>query len=185
MKQLFIFLLLLSVSADAQEASQKPKGSWKMPKFDSMYLGKQYVDIDLTSLDGKPFTSSTLKGKVVFLSFWFEGCSGCRDEFNEINELYDSLKNDRSCVFMTLTFDDPKTLPAFIDQYGLHFPITTTCDHNAFVKMNYGMGCPSVIILDKDNLIAFIGMKRVTRNEVLGNFGVSISKAISIVRSLE
>ena len=48
------------------------------------------------SMDGKVITNESCKGKVTFISFWFEGCTGCRAEFAEMNELYDSLKNDTS-----------------------------------------------------------------------------------------
>jgi thiol-disulfide isomerase/thioredoxin len=44
--------------------------------------------IEGTSIDGKPFKLSMLKGKVVLVMFWSTGCAVCRDKMPELRENY-------------------------------------------------------------------------------------------------
>lgn len=44
--------------------------------------------IEGTTLDGKPFKLSMLKGKVVLVMFWSTGCAVCRDKMPELRENY-------------------------------------------------------------------------------------------------
>lgn len=41
-----------------------------------------------TTLDGKPFTLASLKGKAVLLMFWSTGCAVCRDKMPELRNNY-------------------------------------------------------------------------------------------------
>ena len=41
-----------------------------------------------TTIDGKPFKLSMLKGKVVLVMFWSTGCAVCRDKMPELRENY-------------------------------------------------------------------------------------------------
>lgn len=44
--------------------------------------------IEGKTLDGKPFTLSMLRGKVVLVMFWSTGCAVCRDKMPELRENY-------------------------------------------------------------------------------------------------
>ena len=180
-----VISLLCACSAMAQNAdSDAPKRSWAPPNYDSLYKGKPYPAFDLTTLDGKRLTNESCRNKVTFLSFWFEGCAGCRDEFPQVNALYDSLKNDPLCQFVAVTFDDPAGLPDFISKYSLRFPIATI-SHDDFKKLNFGMASPGIVILDKNSAVGFAGINAITKGESPGRYVLSISKALSMIRALE
>jgi peroxiredoxin len=45
-------------------------------------------DFTLKDLDGKPVSMSSLRGKVVVLSFWFPACGPCRQELPLMQKVY-------------------------------------------------------------------------------------------------
>ena len=183
---IFLFYVFATLTTTAQKTSPKSKPKWGgIPNFDSLYRGKPYTNFNLTTLDGKAINNDNSIGKVTILNFWFESCMGCRAEFAELNELYSRLKNDLKCQFVAVTFDEAASLPSFIKQYNLNYPIATTGDHTAFHKLNYGMGCPSLIIVDKNGVIATIGGYAVTIKDEKGRYDISIDKLLQQVKDLE
>jgi peroxiredoxin len=182
--QILLIAILLCFSAIAQDTAQKPK-SWAPPDYNKFYKGKNYAPFNLSTLDGQNLTSETSKGKVTLFHFWFESCPGCRAEFPEVNELYDSLKNDKNCQFVAVTFDDISTLPEFVQQNNLRFPIATVNSRDSIHLLNYGMASPSMIILDKEGKIAHMGIQSITKNKEVGRYDISIAKVLAIIRGLE
>jgi len=154
------FLLIVALCCMSCAWAQKgaPRSAWLPKNVDSVYKGTAYVPFDVATLDGRHINNANCKGKVVFLDFWFEGCSGCRGDFDKLNTLYDSLKNDPSYVFLSVTFDAPETIPGFLKQYNLRYPVATTTEPTVR-EMNYHQGFPSKAIIDKEGKIAYIGMQ--------------------------
>ncbi len=166
MKHIFAILLFIFVARSA--TAQSPGGQAPPPDLESVYrniTGTAYVPFDLTTLDGKRFTSASCIGKVTFINFWFEGCVPCRNEFAKLNELYDSLKDNPSYQFVAVTFDEKEGLRDFIRQFGLRYPIATVNDQWEEKRLNYQLGYPTSIILDKDGKVGYIGMKGITEND--------------------
>jgi len=183
--QPWYILLLIMFTNHVTAQNANPKKSWALPNMDSLYDGTAYAPFRITTTDGKIITNESCLGKVTFISLWFEGCAGCREEFGEMNELYDSLKSDSKCQFLAITYDDLESLKNFITKYKIHYPVATNGDYKSFHQLTYGMGCPAIVVLDKEGRIAMIGMKTLaaTKKGPSGDF--SISKAISFVRNLE
>jgi len=154
------FLLIVTLCCMSCAWAQKgaPRSAWLPKNVDSVYKGTAYVPFGVATLDGRHINNANCKGKVVFLDFWFEGCSGCRGDFDKLNTLYDSLKNDPSYVFLSVTFDAPETIPGFLKQYNLRYPVATTTEPTVR-EMNYHQGFPSKAIIDKEGKIAYIGMQ--------------------------
>lgn len=162
MKQVVIAFLLFFVcdKTFAQQANTlATRGSWN--NYDSIFkshVGKTYVPFDITTTEGKHLTNQSCKGKIVILNFWFENCGGCRGEIKYLNALYDSLKKDADIEFVAVTFDKKETLPPFIKTFKLNYPIATISSQNEAYRMNYRMGFPTNIILDKSGKVAMMKM---------------------------
>lgn len=187
MKLLFAIVLFLVTSLHllAQDTVAKKKVSWTSPDYNNLYKGKEYVPFVLTTLDGKQFSNVTSKGKVTLINFWFESCVGCRHEFGELNELYDSLKTDSKCQFVAVTFDDVQTLPPFIKEHSLRYPIATTGNSDVLHRLNYGMGCPSIILLDKEGRILHVGNNSIVKGKAASSYELSINDVLAMVREAE
>ncbi|MBK7570694.1 MAG: redoxin family protein [Bacteroidetes bacterium] len=63
--------------------------------------------LDLTTLDGKPFSMSSLKGKVVYIDFWASWCGPCRGMMPFSKQLHDNLteKEKKNIVFLYISID--------------------------------------------------------------------------------
>ena len=162
---LFVILVFYSQFTSAQKALP-PDHSFLFMNIDSLYAsckGKPYMPFDVVTTDGKRLTNESCRGKVTFINFWFEGCEPCREEFKVLNELYKSIADKEGYEFVAITFDPATTLPDFIKKNNLHYPIATVEDRNESKRMDYRMGYPNSIILDKQGNIAYIGMGGIAR----------------------
>ena len=54
--------------------------------------------------DGKAYTLSDMKGKVVVIDFWFTGCIPCRAEMPYFDRLAETFK-DRPVQFLSVSLD--------------------------------------------------------------------------------
>ena len=59
----------------------------------------KYADLSLTTIDGEKYDTTSLKGKVVVLNFWFVDCPPCRKEIPELNKLVKKYDKKRHCFF--------------------------------------------------------------------------------------
>lgn len=78
-----------------------------------------------TTLDGKAFELSQLKGKVVLVNFWASWCGPCRSEFPDLLEL-EKKYGPRGFAIVGVAVEEeadrPKSL-AVAQQAGLDYPI--------------------------------------------------------------
>ena len=116
MKNVLLILLALTlffaVSASAEE--------------ESPLLGKPFPDFTVTDCDGNTFTlSEELKDhEAVLINFWATWCGPCRNEFPEINKVYEEYK-DR-VAFIALSKEPKDTneiIASFRQENGLTLPM--------------------------------------------------------------
>ena len=74
------------------------------------------------SIDGDDYRLQDLLGKVVLLNFWGIWCTRCRDEIPRLVELDRKWRGSGLVVLGADYGDDPKDLPAFIEEIGMSYP---------------------------------------------------------------
>jgi len=111
-------------------------------------------DLGLYTGDNK-LNLTDLKGKVVLLTFWFPGCSPCREEFPHFQAVINKYKG-KNVIYLGINVE-PKQ-----DPYVLHFMENTKYSfiplrgNSAFAAENYGVqGEPENFLIDKDGKIVF------------------------------
>ena len=110
---------------------------------------------NLTSLDGKKFELTALRGKIVVLNFWFTGCIPCVAEMPELNKLVEKFKND-DVVFIAPTLDAKSVLPAFLVKHPFEYSVVPSAGNLIVNTYRDGTGTvafPVNIIIDQEGKI--------------------------------
>ncbi len=78
----------------------------------------------LTTVDGKPFDASRLRGKVVLLDFFASWCGICRAELPQLKTAYAKYQNDPNVAFLLVSIDeDDKRLQRYLSEMKFPFPV--------------------------------------------------------------
>lgn len=85
----------LNASSEAQALKLFAAGSL-------VHKGDHFLDFSATTIKGRPFKLSDLKGKYIYLSFGSVGCGPCRAENREIATQYDTLHQRLEIVYFSL-----------------------------------------------------------------------------------
>jgi peroxiredoxin len=143
---------------------------------DTAVVGFTAPDFTLSDKNGKTWTLSELKGKVVFLNFWATWCPPCREEMPSMQRLYEQMPKDKFEMLAVLENDKPERGEAFAKELGLTFPILY--DQAKHIWPTYGLtGLPETFIIDGNGRIRekFIGGARWDSPQVIqklrGYFG--------------
>jgi cytochrome c biogenesis protein CcmG/thiol:disulfide interchange protein DsbE len=104
-------------------------------------------------LQGKTYSLSQFKGKVVMVNFFTFFCMPCREEMPDLNKLYNEYKGKG---FQTLGIglsSDPTQLRFLVKQIGLDYPVLAGNDQ---VSKDYGNVeiVPTTFIIDRQGNIA-------------------------------
>lgn len=117
-------------------------------------LNNPYLKISLKTPEGL-ITNDDFKGKVVYINFWHSQCAPCLGEMEAINNLYDSFSTNPKFKFLSLTFNDEKTIRKIKKQHGIKFPVYSI-DGDECDRLMYNLGFPTNIIIGDSGLVKYI-----------------------------
>lgn len=117
MKQMLIFLIfiLFAVSLHAQdncfdkclesvEKSTLPFGEKQIQILQAL-VGCKAPDFIVQTIQGEVLNSNELRGNVVVINFWYEGCAPCIAELPALNKLRAEYQG-KDVVFIAFSKDD-------------------------------------------------------------------------------
>ncbi|MEO1652522.1 MAG: TlpA disulfide reductase family protein [Bacteroidota bacterium] len=101
-------------------------------------------------LNGKEWSLSALKGKVVVLNFWFIGCLPCREEIPGLNEMV-AKYDPKKVIFLAFALDDTPHLQDFLAKESFDYQVFPESDKvgQAYAVRSY----PTHVIIDKEGKI--------------------------------
>jgi cytochrome c biogenesis protein CcmG/thiol:disulfide interchange protein DsbE len=104
-------------------------------------------------LQGKEYSLSQFKGKVVVINFFTFFCGPCRDEMPDLNKLNNELKGRGLVTLGIALSSDPTQIRFLVKQLGLEYPVLTGNDK---VSDDYGSIAvvPTTVIIDKEGNVA-------------------------------
>jgi thiol-disulfide isomerase/thioredoxin len=117
-----------------------------------LQLLKEPVDLaafTVNDLDGKPISSSDLKGKTVLVNFWATWCPPCRAEIPDLIKLQEKYRD--KLVILGISEDEvsPQEVKAFAVAQKMNYPIAMTTPE--LTKIFTGVAAlPTTFIIDAD-----------------------------------
>jgi cytochrome c biogenesis protein CcmG/thiol:disulfide interchange protein DsbE len=104
-------------------------------------------------LQGKEYSLSQFKGKVVVINFFTFFCGPCRDEMPDLNKINNELKGRGLVTLGIALSSDPTQIRFLVKQLGLEYPVLTGNDK---VSDAYGSIAvvPTTVIIDKQGNVA-------------------------------
>lgn len=105
--------------------------------------------------NGKAFTEKDLRGKIVFINFWFSTCAPCIAEMPDLDQLYLKLKGNKKFEFISFCLDPLTVIHASVKKYNIPYEVSYLSEEDCH-RLNGGLGFPTNMIVDeKGNVIAF------------------------------
>ena len=98
--------------------------------------------------------NESVKGKVVLINFWFEGCHPCMAEMAAFNDLFNRMKNSKDFIFISVTRDDKETIKRVKEKFSLDFDVFSASGKEC-QRLTFGCGYPTSIILDKKGVLKY------------------------------
>ena len=150
---IFIGLLILGVvwTLFSRNPVDNPSQNGSPP---SPRQGFTAPDFSVDVLGGGQITLSGLRGQPVVLNVWATWCPPCRQEMPALEKIHNDFKEQGLVLIgMNLTSQDSeKTVAAFVQEYGLSFPVAL--DRDGTVQRKYKIsGYPTTFFIDRDGII--------------------------------
>ena len=152
--------IILNVSEYDKEQSNQENEQVRQPQQDQ--VGSDAADLDM---NGKTYSLSSLKGKVVVINFWFVECKPCVIEMPELNEIVEKYKSEE-VVFLVFAMNEKSKIESFLKKHV--FDYTILPDSGAVIGDYKIKSYPAHIILDQNSKIAFSkrGLSNSTASEI-------------------
>lgn len=112
------------------------------------------LSADFVDQQGKTITTSSLKGKIVFLNFWATWCPPCIAEMPSVNELYLKYKDNPNIEFLLVDADNnwEKSI-GFMNKHQYQLPVYAT--QSPVPREWYEGSLPTTVILDKKGQVVY------------------------------
>tara|TARA_B100000768_G_scaffold171143_1_gene178180 strand:+ start:236 stop:1000 length:765 start_codon:yes stop_codon:yes gene_type:complete len=128
-------------------------------------VGSDAPDFSALDMNGKTYSLSSLKGKVVVINFWFVECKPCVIEMPELNEIVEKYKSEE-VVFLAFAMNKKPKIESFLKKHTFDY---TILPDSVTVIGDYKIkSYPAHIILDQNSKIAFSirGLSNSTASEI-------------------
>ena len=151
---IYLGLSMMAICQDNGLAKQKIN-------IDSMFRAKEKESIGLpfpqfnVMLNDVHVTKDSLKGKVVFINFWFEACPPCIAELPALNDLYKTFSPNEKMSFISFTFERPEKILLLKKKFGILYPVVSVNRQECY-HLNQNNGFPTSIILDANGIIKYL-----------------------------
>ena len=129
----------------------------------------QKADFTLKDLNGKKYTLSELRGKIVMVNFWATWCPPCRAEMPDLDWLYTHFQS-QGLIVLSITGEDSFTVGPFITNHPYHPPVLIDMDGKV-AKQFHVDGIPKTFLFDRDGKLLGQTIDECTQRQFLDMLG--------------
>jgi peroxiredoxin len=116
------------------------------------------ADFSLTALDGKTYSLSGLRGKVILLNFWRISCVPCRQEMPDMEKLHREFQG-RGLVILAISDDERKNLDKFLASKNYTFAMLLAHERKTFDEFDV-TSVPKTFIFDRDGHLVALAIDK-------------------------
>ena len=124
--------------------------------------------LHLSEIDGDEVSLEDFLGKVVLVNNWAIWCPPCKAEMPILQAYYDEHREQDFLIIGIEAGSPPPEVTAFVEQFGLTFPIWLDPDVKA-LKAFQNFGLPNSYVIDRDGIVRLAWSGEVDR-ETLEEF---------------
>jgi len=108
----------------------------------------------LQDIDDEKFELNDTKGQWVFLHFWASWCGPCREEMPAIQQLSETLKDEKFKIVMINTAEDEDTIFEFLGVINIE--LNTLLDADGLVTEAWKpRGLPTTFLIDPEGSVKY------------------------------
>ena len=141
---------LFKVPAGLNEV--KELSPWNAAKIRKEMGGKPAAELNLTDMQGKPLTLSSLRGKTVLLDFWTTWCPPCRADAPNLDKLSRKYGPQSLMIVGISVSEERDTVEKFLKEHPHSFPIALTTE-NEMPRPYQISAFPTYIVIEKDGVV--------------------------------
>lgn len=142
-----------SIETYFRQSDEKPEPEREAKPSEQEEITTEY-DFSLTSINGKTYSLSDLKGKVVLIDFWATWCPPCRRAIPYLCEIFEAYR-DRGLIILGIACEDIMygMMQNFITENNIKYPILEATDE---VKEKFNIqAIPSVFLFNQNGDLVF------------------------------
>jgi thiol-disulfide isomerase/thioredoxin len=113
---------------------------------------KPAPDVELQTLDGKPFRLSELRGSVVLLNFWATWCGPCRAEIPEFNAMQREHASRGLKIIGVSSSDTSDDIKNFQKDVKQEYTVVIGSE-DVPGKFGNGPGLPETLVIDREGRV--------------------------------
>ena len=130
--------------------------------------GYQFQDFEGKEFaTGKRISTKNLRGKYVYIDFWWTGCKGCVEDMPKINELYRKIDKTKFAM-IGIADEDAKRLMKAIEKYNIKWPQLSSGENGNLIKKYKVSGYPTSVLLDKTGKIIAMNLRSPELEKTIG-----------------
>jgi thiol-disulfide isomerase/thioredoxin len=123
------------------------------------------ADFTLSDLEGKSWSLSELRGKVVLVNFWATWCPPCRKEMPDLDALYQKFRN-QGLVILAIDDEEVGKIKPYLAEHPVSYPILLDPGRKANQSFRVE-GIPKNFVFDREGKLVAQSIDMRTQKQFL------------------